>query len=287
MASDKHDAKISSITEIKAKKTMEANRETYGDIIRRARIASNLSQPKLAEILGTTRTFVSNWEVGRTKPDMKLIPDLCDAIGISIAELFGRPNDMHALSSEDRNLIHTFHTLDSRNRRTLQRVASAMQEEQDRDNIIYCFDYFNAIPLSELSASAGTGEFLGDSWNGECIQLRTEGIAGRADVIIPVHGNSMEPTFYNGDLLLVQYTEELNEGEIGILIINNEGFVKEFHHNGVRSHNESEFPFRKFKPDDTIRCIGRVLGKVEPEMYPNRNEQAILTDIANGIIKRP
>ena len=45
-----------------------------------------LSQPDLAGILGTSKNYVSNWEVGRTRPDMNIIPALCRAIGISIAE---------------------------------------------------------------------------------------------------------------------------------------------------------------------------------------------------------
>ena len=79
------DKKIVSLEEAKAQKTAEFNRTTYGEVIRANRIKMGLSQPDLAGILGTSKNYVSNWEVGRTRPDMNMIPAICRAIGISIA----------------------------------------------------------------------------------------------------------------------------------------------------------------------------------------------------------
>ena len=99
--------KIVSLAEAKAQKTAEFNRTTYGEVIRANRIKKGLSQPDLAGILGTSKNYVSNWEVGRTRPDMNMVPALCRAIGISIAEFFGGHSELDDLSPEQRAHIRS------------------------------------------------------------------------------------------------------------------------------------------------------------------------------------
>ena len=280
MAAEKNSDNIIDIMETKTERTVKENRVTFGARIHNARIARGLSQPRLAEALGVTRTFVSNWETGRARPDMKLIPQLCDILEISIGEFFGFPNDLHSLDRQTRELVDAFKALDARDRQAVKIMVESLRDTRHSDKVAYCRKFFRSIPVSDLAASAGTGDFLDDARATERLRLRSDGIAGRANVIIPVNGDSMEPTFNDHDLLLVEYTEELQEGEIGIIIIDGEGFVKEYHHNGVYSHNYQKYKFRRFMPGDDIRCVGRVLGKVDDSMYPTSEEQSILSELA-------
>lgn len=275
--------KIKSISELKAQKTMEENKATYGDVIRKARTALGLSQIKVGELLGVSTVNVCNWEVGRTRPDMKLIPELCEALHISIAELFGKPNDRYELNDFDRDLVDTLHMLDRRNQQAVKLMAESLYQAQIHEFRNYCKNSFRRLNCSTLAASAGTGVDLDYNDTNEQITLRNCPSVDAADIIIPVSGDSMEPTFYDGDQLLVSYTSELEDGQIGILVINGEGFVKQVFHNGVQSHNSAKYPFREFKPGDEVRIIGRVLGRVEPDMLPTRKEQLVLDEIDNGI----
>lgn len=81
-----------------------------------------------------------------------------------------------------------------------------------------------------------------------------------ADFIIGVSGDSMEPTYSDGDLVYVEKRQILNAGEIGIFMINNECFIKEVAEDGLKSHNPK---YKTIPGSDSIQCIGKVLGKVD------------------------
>jgi transcriptional regulator with XRE-family HTH domain len=56
------------------------------------RKAKNLSQAKLAEMIGVEQPTVQRWEQGKRKPDLEQIGDLADALGVSPGDLFTLPN---------------------------------------------------------------------------------------------------------------------------------------------------------------------------------------------------
>ena len=57
--------------------------------IRQFRMQKRLEQKELASVLGISGNTVCNWENGRGRPDLNLIPPLCAVLGISLADLFG------------------------------------------------------------------------------------------------------------------------------------------------------------------------------------------------------
>ena len=72
---------------IKAKgATMEKQYE-IGNLITELRKEKKLTQSKLAEALGVTDKSVSKWENGKSLPDTKIMPRLCEILGISLEEL--------------------------------------------------------------------------------------------------------------------------------------------------------------------------------------------------------
>jgi transcriptional regulator with XRE-family HTH domain len=54
-----------------------------------ARVAAGLTQERLAEILGTEQTRVSEWERGATTPRPALIPELAAAVGLDALAFLG------------------------------------------------------------------------------------------------------------------------------------------------------------------------------------------------------
>ena len=60
-----------------------------GTVIRTARRAKDMTQEDLAGLLGVTLSAVSQWEQGKTMPDIALVPGICSALGISADMLFG------------------------------------------------------------------------------------------------------------------------------------------------------------------------------------------------------
>lgn len=67
---------------------MEQN--ILGKNIAALRKAQGMTQEALAQKLGVTFQAVSKWETGQSCPDITMLPELSDLLGVSIDELFGR-----------------------------------------------------------------------------------------------------------------------------------------------------------------------------------------------------
>lgn len=271
--------KIVRIEKARAEKVAAFNRATYGEVIRASRLKRGLSQPQLAAILNTSKNYVSNWEHGRARPDMNIIPQLCAALGIRIAEFFGVQGEIDQLTPEQRAHIERYAQLNARDQATVNALTDSLLRMEDEEFRQRCQETFVYMFHNSNMAAAGSLNVLGDIVDGECEFIRRDAESARADEIITVTGDSMEPTFYAGDDLLIEHTETLEPGEIGIFIINGEGFVKEYRKGGVYSHNEAAYPFRRFYPGDDVRVVGRVLGKVTKEQRPTPEEAAVLEEL--------
>ena len=117
------------------------------------------------------------------------------------------------------------------------------------------------IDYYTLPASAGTGNFL-DSEFAEELLVPESDIAEQADFVISVGGDSMEPTFHNGDKVFVEKCDSVDIGEVGIFVVNGDVFIKERGNNQLISHNKKYNPIALTEHDSAF-CCGRVLGSVE------------------------
>lgn len=64
---------------------------TIGEHIRRLRREKDMTQERLANLLGVTYQSVSRWENGTAYPDMELLPAISDIFSVSADELLGIP----------------------------------------------------------------------------------------------------------------------------------------------------------------------------------------------------
>ena len=70
------------------------NQIIIGKFIAQKRREQNLTQEQLGEKLGVSHKSVSKWETGKCMPDYSVIEPLCQALNISISELFdGEENE--------------------------------------------------------------------------------------------------------------------------------------------------------------------------------------------------
>ncbi len=262
----------------KAERTKLQNKAAFGDKIRALRTAKGLTQPQLAEMLGVTKNAITNWEAGASRPDLATIPLLCTHLDISADTFFGMAQITDALSKAEKEHMLLYRALTRYQRNSVDTLMTAMidnNEQAIRDEYEAAFSH---ISRTELKASAGTGMPLTDEFEQDFVFLRNCRSVCRADTIITVSGDSMYPTFSDGDDLLVEYADDLAPGEIGIFVIAGEGFVKEYQPDGLHSHNKK---YKLIRPvqDDNFRCVGRVLDVVTPEMLPNPQELAVLNEI--------
>ena len=270
--------KIASISEIKEEKLHAFNRERYGDVIRRFRMEKGFNQPQLAALIGVNKNAVSNWEAGRTRPDINTVPLLCAALGVSISAFFGAEENAGSLSREEQRRLSGYRHLNDVNKQLVVKMIDAMLDIQEQEKRKFVQDNIRRIFKNAYKTAAGTGNPLDSARRGSYEYLYADPLIDRADEIITVTGNSMEPTFYDGDMLLVEHVQEVRAGEIGIFVADGDGYVKEYHEDGLYSHNP-KYPVLKFNEDDNVRCVGRVLGALNESQFASKEEIQIYEDI--------
>jgi transcriptional regulator with XRE-family HTH domain len=229
-----------------------------------------MSQAELAALVGVSRNTVAGWETNHSRPDLGTLPALCKALKISLSRFFGLERKRTA---EEAKVLEVFFSLEEGDRESI-----LWQMEGLRDRRAAMREAAKPVPLprtvtlflNELGAAAGFGAALGEA-QGEKMVLLADRDTERADEIITVCGRSMEPTFVDGDRVLVQHTKELREGEIGIFLVDNEGYIKEYRRDGLHSHNP-EYRTMTFHEGQTVRCLGRVIGKLKKEQIPTREQ---------------
>ena len=167
-------------------------------------------------------------------------------------------------SEEEQQLVSLYRGLSAGNRRALRLLAGNLKDAQLGDA---CPD-ITALRFMEKGLAAGTGDPSEFEEHGRPIYLYSSPLISRADYVFPVSGDSMEPEYRDGDLVLVQAIPEgaeLQHGETGAFIKGNEQFIKVYEEKGLRSLNP-RYPFMNFSDtDETVYLIGRVIGTVDRE----------------------
>lgn len=85
--------------------------------------------------------------------------------------------------------------------------------------------------------------------------------AEASDYVISVKGDSMEPTYHDGDRVFVEKCDSVDVGEIGIFVVNSDVYIKELGNGKLISHNENYKPITLYECD-SVYCCGRVVGSV-------------------------
>ena len=76
---------------------------------------------------------------------------------------------------------------------------------------------------------------------------------------IGVNGRSMEPAFYDGDILLIEPTCQIEVGEIGIFIVDGEAYVKKLGKEELISLNRGH---PNISLTEYSNCMGRVVDRL-------------------------
>lgn len=110
-------------------------------------------------------------------------------------------------------------------------------------------------------ASAGTGLFL-DETKAKKKYIKPTPEALNADFAIPISGDSMEPYYSSGDIVLIESCPNVPMGKVGIFVLDGEVYIKEYGGDRLISYHE-KYPPIMLKAFESAICLGRVLGKAE------------------------
>ncbi|CUO85891.1 LexA repressor [[Eubacterium] contortum] len=240
--------------------------------LKQGRIDKGLKQSDVATQIGVKGNTLSNYENGVSEPDIDTFCSLCDIYGMDPAEILGEAYGLNVQGTDfdikpsEMKLIEKYRDLDPFGQETVsyildrevdrvQQISNAYKEGRSAAHFpTYYMAYYHSL------ASAGNGEYIFEDLPTDTIEVPLNELSHRADFVIGVNGDSMEPTYYDGEKVYVEKMQVLEIGDIGIFMINNECFIKEVGEDGLISHNPK---YDIISGSENIECIGKVLGKVE------------------------
>lgn len=227
-------------------------------------------QSELCAYLGINTSTMTNWKNRNTDPPAKYIIPICEFLEVSPYFLLTGKEKKSSLLSDEQELLNYYKALPAwEQQRLIGRAAALAEVYEERQQIqmtsvsedateYVTVHYFND------PASAGTGVELGA---GECedMKLQSNTITQKADIVIRVKGSSMEPQFYDNDLVVVRLTPSVEVGEIGIFRIGGEkGVIKKKGTDRLISLNP-DYEDIYYDGSEEIDTIGRVVGVLKPE----------------------
>lgn len=230
---------------------------------------SGLNLDELSQKAKVPKGTLSKISAGITKtPSLETMRSLVNAMGYTLDDLEDENNIKHInnhLSSLENNIIKKYRALDTYGQEAVsglleieyKRCQNQNKEETSAPlttEIIY-------LPKPIQSASAGYGQ-LADDDTADMIGLRLNDITRKADYIMCVRGDSMEPKFYDGQDVLVSNQPAVEPGEIGIFIKDGERYIKKYQGDFLESLNP-DYP--NVPLSEYSRCIGKVLGVLEDD----------------------
>lgn len=108
-------------------------------------------------------------------------------------------------------------------------------------------------------ASAETGKIVFNMPPTEKIEIPDIPEYKKVNYAIGVNGNSMEPEYSDGDTLLIEMSKDIEVGEVGIFLVENESYVKKLGDGELVSLNSE---YNNIPLTENSRCMGRVVDKL-------------------------
>lgn len=227
-----------------------------GNIIAMKRKEQKISQGKMCEELTSMgypikTSAYSSWETGSSFPNAEQFLAACKILNITniYNEFIGGYNADDPLAE-----------LNEEGKKKALDYIRLLVLSGEYKNTVQVIPTFRDIRLYEMPVSAGPGTFL-DSEDYEIIKAGSE-VPEKTSFGVKISGNSMEPRYLNQQIVWIQQTEELADGEIGIFLLNGNAYCKKLQNNSkglsLISLNPDYAPM-KIKEGDQFHIFGRVL----------------------------
>lgn len=236
--------------------------KTMGGRIVESREAMGLTQKELAKLIGVSSAVMSHWELDENKPNAERIVQLCKALNITASYLldyYGK--ETTKVTKQEETFLNKMRTLSDYDKETVNVLIDRLCERADSNIVEFPRRY---IPYFDSVVSAGTGELVFNDIPSELIAIPDTEETKNAAFAVRVKGDSMTPTFHDGDKVMVEKSPSIEFGEIGIFIDpdSGEGFIKQFNGNRLVSHNKA---YPDILPSEHTRLLGKVIGKVDEQ----------------------
>ncbi|PTL04407.1 transcriptional regulator [Staphylococcus haemolyticus] len=223
-------------------------------------LANDLNN-KYPDLMKLTKGKISKWENEKEEPRLSTAKILAEYFNVKINDLY---SDTNSTYKEDNDITTVYNQLTPPRQHNVLNFANHQLELQNStdDNVIDLDTYKNEnTTLTDVNGyvSAGTGEQIFDEPK---FKVSVKGYVPPHDLALQVNGDSMEPMFSDKEIIFVEKSNNIKNGQIGVFIINGEAYVKKVHVGEDRltlvSLNK-DYRDLHFYENEGVRLIGKVI----------------------------
>ncbi len=258
------------------------------DRIKEKKRALGMTNETLSELTGIPQGTLNKIMSGVSDdPKLSTLVAFARVFDVSVDYIAFGEDDGLCLSKTERELIVKLRSLDTTGRELVnlvvnkeaERFAPVQTSAAEQPVRILTSDRYKfsasaatngenekrfRLPLYDLPVSAGRGSLL-DGSSAEFITLTSGGNTIGADYALRVSGDSMEPRYIDGDIILVHEQPEVGIGELGIFVcsdgVSSEGYFKRFGGDRLISINP-RYDDILLDGFDSVICRGKVIGRL-------------------------
>lgn len=234
---------------------------SIGQRIKERRNDIGITRDELGKLIGVSGSAVANYENDISVPKTEVFYKLFDALKCDANFLY---QDFingiydYDMTLAEQRFFKSLRALDSYGKDALSAIMQAETDRVKAQNT-QLKSPTRYIDFFYMPVSAGAGIDPGDGYS-EPIEIPLTDVTARASYALRVSGDSMEPDYHTGDLLLIN-SKPAEDGELGIFIYQNEGFFKKLVKNRLVSLNPN-YPPKEISDIDAFYNKGTVIGKL-------------------------
>lgn len=239
-------------------------------------------QQTFAEMIHRSVSTVSEWESGKYTPKAGILADIANMFGVKLDDMMNKDLSKSADNTVIEKTTNTMRKLHpARQQKVYTYAEKQLNEQQNPDNVVSLDEARVERNLDEPAfnvevdgiVAAGYGAFNDDRYEPmDTVKIPDSAIPSHYDYCFKVVGDSMSPYYEDGEFVFVQKTQDVTNGMIAVVDIDDMTFIKklilEQDRLCLRSLNDDvdEETGKRIYPDfyadetDKIDVIGKVVG---------------------------
>ncbi|MCG7342343.1 XRE family transcriptional regulator [Staphylococcus auricularis] len=223
-------------------------------------LANDLNN-KYPNTMKLTKGKISKWENEKEEPRLSSAKILAEYFNVKINDLY---DDATFTTDNSSDITTIYDQLTPPRQNNVLDFAKHQLYLQSsmRSNIIDINTYKNeqiTEVLVHRYTSAGTGEQIFDE---PAFTVYVKGYIPPHDIALQVNGDSMEPVFKDKEIIFIEKSYDIKNGQIGVFVINGEAYVKKVYAEEDRltliSLNK-EYPDLHFYENEGVKLVGKVI----------------------------
>ena len=248
---------------------------TFAKRIKLYREQKELTLAELGVIADVPAQTLNRYELGQRVPKVDVAIEIAEKLNINPQWLQGYdvdeipslqddtpPKSTVSLTTTGQRIGRAYDKATPPVQRT---VEVALEPFMDNSTLEEEEDEIEDLQLYNQPVAAGSGvELLEGEYGYDIIRVLSNRYTRNIDFCLTITGNSMEPRFHDGDIILIKAQQDVDWGDIGIFILDGLGFVKRKMPDCLQSLNPDVADICPDNYND-IRCVGRVIGTLDPD----------------------